>query len=125
VLGLPPGESFHFVLNNTVVKDNRIPPQGYTQALYDQPGLRPVGANYLDGQYWDDTQYALPLETEGVAVTLYYQTASREYVQFLESHGGVDGLTLGQLWAASKSPPRMMTRTQDGKFICYLPIIEK
>jgi hypothetical protein len=125
VLGLPPGESFHFVLNNTVVKDNRIPPQGYAQALYDQPGLRPVGVTYLDGQYWDDTQYVLPLETERVAVKLYYQTASREYVKFLESHGGVDGLTLGQLWAASKSPPRLMTRAQDGEFVYYFPILKK
>lgn len=27
-LGQTPGESFHFVLNNSVVKDNRIPPRG-------------------------------------------------------------------------------------------------
>ena len=38
------GASFHFALNNTTVKDNRIPPRGYTQAAFDQPGLRPVEA---------------------------------------------------------------------------------
>ncbi|HHW88631.1 MAG TPA: DUF11 domain-containing protein, partial [Chloroflexi bacterium] len=34
-------ETFHFVLNNSVLKDNRIPPRGYTVAAFDQPGLRP------------------------------------------------------------------------------------
>jgi Xaa-Pro aminopeptidase len=33
-LGKDPGESFHFVLNNTTVKDNRIPPRGFTNAAY-------------------------------------------------------------------------------------------
>lgn len=66
------GESFHFLLNNTVVKDNRIPPQGYTVAQYDRPGLRPVGAAYQDGQSWDETQYLLPESTDLVHALLYY-----------------------------------------------------
>ena len=66
-----PTESFRFVLNNTVIKDNRVPPRGYTQAAFDRPGLRPVGATYADGQYWDDTVYTVPPETERVMVTLY------------------------------------------------------
>jgi hypothetical protein len=125
VLGLLPGESFHFVLNNTVIKDNRIPPQGFSQALYDQPGLRPVGATYLDGQYWDDTQYTLPPETDRVIARLYYQTSSKEYINFLQSNGGVDGLTLGQLWAQSKSPPEVMVQAHSGNFIYFYPIILK
>jgi mono/diheme cytochrome c family protein len=125
VLGLNPGESFHFVLNNTVIKDNRIPPQGYTQAIFDQPGLRPVGATYLDGQYWDDTVYTLPLETDRVLVTLYYQTSSKEYINFLQSNGGVDGLTLGQLWADSKSPPQIMAQAWIPDYLSYYPIIMK
>ena len=111
LLPQPAGESFHFVLNNIVVKDNRIPPQGYTQALYDRPGLRPVGAIYADGQYWDETAYTLPLETERVVATLYYQTASKEYIDFLAANGGVDGLALKGLWEASKSPRRSSTRS--------------
>ena len=59
-LGQAAGETFHFARNNTTVKDNRIPPRGYTQAAWDQAGLRPVGAVYADGQYWDDTVYPLP-----------------------------------------------------------------
>jgi hypothetical protein len=119
------GESFHFVLNNTVVKDNRIPPQGYTQALYDRPGLQPVGATYADGQNWDESVYILPLETERVMVRLYYQTASKEYIDFLRGNGGIDGLSLGQLWEKSKSPPQVVTQAWYPSFDVYLPLIEK
>ena len=125
VLGLNPGESFHFVLNNAVIKDNRIPPKGYSPALFDQPGLRPVGVTYLDGQYWDDTVYILPLETDRVRVTLYYQTSSREYINFLQFNGGVDGLTLSQLWAESKSPPKIMAQAWLPGFISFFPLIMK
>ena len=45
LLDMLAGESFHFILNNTVIKDNRIPPRGYMQAAFEQPGLRPVGSN--------------------------------------------------------------------------------
>ena len=117
------GESFHFVLNNMVVKDNRIPPQGYTQALYDRPGLRPVGAVYADGQYWDETAYTLPLETERVVATLYYQTASKEYIDFLAANGGVDGLALKGLWEASKSPPQVIDEAWLPVFEVYFPLI--
>ena len=71
--GKKPGKSFFFVLNDTIAKDNRIPPQGFSQALYDQPGLRPVGATYLDGQYWDDTRYHIP----GSAALAEYQLSGR------------------------------------------------
>jgi hypothetical protein len=117
------GESFHFVLNNTVVKDNRIPPRGYTRAAFDQPGLRPVGATYADGQYWDDTVYVLPGTAERVVVTLYYQTSSKEYVDFLRSNGGVDGAALGELWKTSKSPPEAMAMAWFPNYPHYLPLV--
>jgi hypothetical protein len=117
------GESFHFVLNNTVVKDNRIPPRGYTQSAFDQPGLRPVGATYADGQYWDDTEYLLPGTAERVVVTLTYQTSSKEYVDFLRSNGGVDGAALGELWEASKSPPEAMATAWFPNYPHYLPLV--
>jgi uncharacterized repeat protein (TIGR01451 family) len=122
-LGQPVGESFHFVLNNTVIKDNRIPPRGVAQAFYDRPGLRPVGATYLDGQYWDDTVYFLPPETARVYVTLYYQTASKEYIDFLRHNGGVDGDTLGSMWSASKSPPEIMAIAWYPNYPTFLPLI--
>jgi hypothetical protein len=124
VAGLPAGESFHFVLNNTVIKDNRIPPRGYTQAAFDQPGLRPVAATYVDGQYWDDTTYPVPNQTNRVVATLYYQTASKEYIDFLRANGGSDGTTLGTLWDTLKSPPEVMA-TATSPDSLYLPIILK
>ncbi len=124
-LGKAAGASFHFVLNNTTVKDNRIPPVGYKQALYDKPGLRPVGANYADGQFWDDTTYTVPMGTERLIATLYYQTASREYVEFLASSGGVDGLALAELWASLKSPPQVVARAWVPSWDIYLPIISR
>ena len=112
--GKPAGESFHFVLNNTYLKDNRIPPRGYTVAAFDQPGLRPVGASYADGQYWDETLYTLPTNTRRVQITLYYQTSSKDYIDFLRANGGEDGETLGELWDDIKSPPvAMATVTLD------------
>ena len=125
LLGLPAGESFHFVLNNTVIKDNRIPPRGYTQARFDRPGLRPVGATYPDGQYWDDTVYTLPQNSVRVSATLYYQTSSKEYIDFLRTNGGLDGATLGNLWDSSKSPPEVMAAAFDPSLDTYFPLIFK
>ncbi len=125
LLNKPAGASFHFVLNNEVVKDNRIPPRGYTQDAFDEPGLRPVGAIYADGQHWDDTTYTLPEDAEQVLATLYYQTASREYVEFLKERGGVDGEALYELWETSKSPPQVMARAWWPNHPVYLPLIFK
>lgn len=107
-VGLDAGPTFHFALNNTTYKDNRIPPRGYTVAAFNQPGLRPVGASYADGQYWDDTSYTVPGATVRVVATLYYQTASSEYIDFLREQGGTDGATLGLIWDDDKSPPVMV-----------------
>jgi uncharacterized repeat protein (TIGR01451 family) len=125
LLKKPTGESFHFVLNNTIVKDNRIPPQGYLQAQFDQTGLRPVGTTYTDGQNWDETVYTLPLETERVHARLYYQTASKEYVDFLRANGGVDGLALAGLWDSLKSPPELMAQAWLPNYPSYLPLVSK
>jgi len=123
VLGKPAGESFHFVLNNTVIKDNRIPPRGYSQVAWDLPGVRPVGAVYLDDQHWDDVVYDVPDTAVRSSAILYYQTASREYIDFLAANGGVDGESLNQLWTASPSPPVLMTLVSDPAIHLYMPII--
>lgn len=81
--------------------------------------------SYAPGQYWDDTVYTLPDATERVLVTLYYQTASKEYVEFLRANGGPDGSTLGTLWDASKSPPEVMAVAFFPGHPTYLPTIFK
>ncbi|MDF1515083.1 MAG: PQQ-dependent sugar dehydrogenase, partial [Anaerolineae bacterium] len=118
-LNQPAGESFHFVLNNTVMKDNRIPPRGYLVTTYDKPGLRPVAASYGDGQYWDDTIYNVPVSTQRVLVTLYYQTASAEYIDFLNTTGGVDGLALKALWDGSRSPPVVVAQSWTPDYVTF------
>ncbi|MCB9916320.1 MAG: hypothetical protein H6828_14425 [Planctomycetes bacterium] len=81
--GLTAGESFHFVLNNTVVKDNRIPPRGFTAAAFDAVQSPPVGETFMEEQYWHDSTFALVPGTHRAVVTLYYQTTSKEYAEFL------------------------------------------
>ncbi len=125
VLGKPAGASFHFILNNTVIKDNRIPPRGYTEEAWDEPGLRPVGANYEDGQHWDEIRYVLPTETVRVTAQLLYQTASTEYIEFLRDNGGIDGQQLYDLWTRNPSPPVVMASAADPSYGLFLPIIAR
>ncbi len=125
LLGKSPGASFHFVLNNTVVKDNRIPPRGYTQAVWDRPGLEPVGAVYADGQYWDDARFTLPVTARRIVARLYYQTASKEYIDFLRQNGGVDGQALGAMWEGLKSPPVQMASVAAPMVPTFLPLVTR
>lgn len=116
-------ETFHFILNNRVVKDNRIPPRGYTVVAYDEPGLRPIDAVYADGQSWDETTYPLPDAAVSVVAILYYQTASKAYVDFLRVRGGDDGAILGQMWDDLKSPPEVMGIAMEPVSRRYLPFV--
>lgn len=93
--GKPVGESFHFVLNNQWVKDNRIPPMGFTNAGFEAVQAAPVGATYVDGQYWDDTLYTVPSNAVRAEVRTYYQTASKEYIEFLRDENVTN--TAGQV----------------------------
>ncbi len=83
-------ETFHFVLNNTVVKDNRIPPYGFDYELARQRNALPVpadqygnpgsGGNY---NYWDEVTLNPPAEAAYATIDLLYQPTSWEYIQFL------------------------------------------
>lgn len=108
ILGEPYGPSFHFVLNNKIHKDNRIPPRGFSHAAFAVFGGAPVGATYADGQYWADADYAIPREAVRAEVTLYYQSTSKEYIEFLRDRNVTDttGQELYDLWANNgKCPP--------------------
>ncbi len=90
--GLPEGESFHFAANNMWVQDNRIPPRGFTNAGFESVQAAPVAYSYLDGQYWDDTQYVIPAGATQAEVRVYYQTASKEYIEFLRDENEQTGV---------------------------------
>jgi hypothetical protein len=114
IVNLSSGPSFHFVLNNEVFKDNRIPPRGFTNGTFDAIGSPPVDYAYADGQYWDDTVYDVPAEAEQIRVRLFYQTVSKEYVEFLRDENRTDdaGQILYDAWStAGKSPPVVMADT--------------
>lgn len=82
-VGLPPGPSFYTALNDTIYFDNRIPPRGFRFEAFREYRAEPVSYSYQDGQYWDETQYSLPRETQTVEASVYYQVASKEFVEFL------------------------------------------
>ncbi len=82
---------FHFVLNDCVVEDNRIPPLGFTPSVETAP----VGYAYpnnpaLPGTLanWDDTTLSIPVPLTAtlpylVEARVFYQSTSKEYVEFL------------------------------------------
>jgi glucose/arabinose dehydrogenase/PKD repeat protein len=115
-LGLPAGPGFHFTLNDTLYKDNRIPPQGFANAAYAAFGGAPVdpsvaGNRYEDGQNWDVANYPVPSTTRSVTATLYYQTAAKEYVEFLKAQNATNtaGQVIFDAWAAAgRSTPVAM-----------------
>jgi hypothetical protein len=109
--GLAAGESFHFVLNNTVVKDNRIPPRGFRNAALDSVQAKPVGTSYAEQHYWDDTLYAIPAGAVRADVSVYHQTTSREYIEFLLNTNTTNtaGQTAYNQWLATgMSAPLLM-----------------
>lgn len=103
IAGLAAGPSFHFALVNKIYKDNRIPPRGFTNAGFEAVQAQPVDATYADGQYWDDTLYAIPEGAARATVTLYHQTTSKEYIDFLraENYTNNAGRTAWKLWLAT------------------------
>ena len=114
LVGVDPGPSFHFVLNNAVFKDNRIPPRGFTNAAYADFGGAHVAYSYPDGQYWDDTYYTAPAAATSAEVILYYQSTSKEFIEFLRDENTTNskGQEIYDLWNDNgKSPPEMMAQT--------------
>ena len=110
-LNLPAGPSFHFVLNDSTYKDNRIPPRGFTNQAFQDLQMPPVAATYADGQYWDDTHYVLPAGTATATVRVYYQAVSKEYILFLrdENTTNTAGDDLYALWDANgRGAPALM-----------------
>jgi hypothetical protein len=85
-------ETFHFVLNNVVYSDNRIPPYGmrYDEARRrnalpvpaDQYGAPGSGGSYDHWAEWDLAEL-MPAGAASASIDLLYQPTSWEYIQFL------------------------------------------
>jgi hypothetical protein len=113
VTGKPVGPSFNLLLVNKVFKDNRIPPRGFTNAGFESVQAKPVAYSYADGQFWDDTRYCVPPGAVRAEMRLFYQTSSKEYIEFLRDENRTDGrgTLLHDAWAAvGRSAPVEMDR---------------
>jgi len=133
---LPAGESFHFILNNMVVSDNRIPPRGYVFDAFNAGGAAPHTAGqpdatlYADGQYWDTTYYQLPSNVVTGTVRLLHQVASDEYIEFLLANNpepgnpNNSGQILYDLWEMTeRSRPETMAEVPFLNQQTFLPTI--
>lgn len=117
----PGGEfhTFHFVLNNVMTHDNRIPPWGmrYDDARirnalpvpYDQFGAPGAGGIY---NHWVDYNFDIPVGAVTAEVRLYYQQTTWEYIQFLwlendqqNSFLGQEGVNLLDAWLNTGMAP--------------------
>jgi hypothetical protein len=113
-------KQFHFVLNDCVAKDNRIPPLGFRPKASDDPDgeeAAPVGHVYAETSPGsgvlvnvDRADYSFPLPAGttppfSASATLYYQTSSREYIEFLRDQAVLNA-TPGENAMCSGSPER-------------------
>ncbi|MFK8013401.1 MAG: hypothetical protein AB8B80_15275 [Marinicellaceae bacterium] len=109
--GLISRKLFHFVLNNCIEKDNRIPPLGFTGI--NDIEMQPVNYSYParpgypnQSVNYDITPYeitipkgaALPIT---VTSTLKFQVASKDYIEFLES----ESTTVSENELCNNEPP--------------------
>lgn len=83
-------ESFHFVINNVIVGDNRIPPYGMQYDVARQRNVLPTPPTQFGdpgpgGVYdcFDDVALDPPATALSAEIRLMYQPTSWEYVQFL------------------------------------------
>ncbi|MBK7877363.1 MAG: hypothetical protein IPJ77_16760 [Planctomycetes bacterium] len=125
--GLPVGPSFHFVLNNKIYKDNRIPPRGYTLFAFTASQALPVGYSYDEEQYWDDTLFAIPPGAHHAEVSLFHQTTTKEYIEFLRDTNTTNsaGLDAYNLWVSKGKSTPILMQTQSivlGAASCLPPI---
>ena len=110
-VGQPAGETFHFALANEILKDNRIPPAGWSSVIAETDQTAPVGATYVSGQHWDDTEFDIPSEAREAVVIVYHQLTSREFIEYLRDENITDdrGQTAYDQWVLhGKSAPTVM-----------------
>ena len=120
-------ESFHFVLNNELIADNRIPPYGMAHDLAEDRNILPVpeelygaptGSEAYD--YWDELTLEPPVGAVRATIELLYQPTSWEYVQFLLlANAGLDsfladaGQEILDAWMATgMAAPVVMTQAE-------------
>jgi hypothetical protein len=133
--GSAPGtvaETFHFILNNQLISDNRIPPYAMSRNEATTRNALPVPATQYGNpapgsvyDHFDDVALQPPAGATRADVELLYQTSSFEYVQFLRlANPGSSAFlaTAGQdlfdaYMATGRSTPEVMAKAR----WCNLP----
>jgi len=97
-------KTFHFALATHRYKDNRIPPKGFNIAAAAERLCEPVRNGVSTPGYFSAAEYAggydevamrIPPGATAIQINLYYQTTSREYIEFLRDEiNGTGKLTL-------------------------------
>jgi hypothetical protein len=129
-------ETFHFVLNNYISSDNRIPPYGMDYSKARERNALPVPADEYDQyvlddnsvyEYWDEIDLAAiaPSGAAGAEIDLLYQGTSWEYIQFLVNNNntqnaflGAEGVNMLEAWInADITAPDVMVVNGDRKMV--------
>ncbi len=107
-------KTFHFALATGRYKDNRIPPKGFRIAEAATRLSVPVWHGVEDPNYftaaeyaggYDDVSLTIAKGAGNVEINLYYQTTSREYIEFLRDEiNGTGNLTLTGTGAGGDPP---------------------
>ena len=118
-------ETFHFVLNNTIILDNRIPPFGmrYDEAL--RRNALPVPADQYGGtpggtfDHYAEIDLNPPDGANSATIDLLYQPTSWEYIQFLyrandrqNAFLGNEGANMLEAWAATDMAKPMVMASE-------------
>lgn len=122
----PYKKTFHFVLNNKLTSDNRIPPYGMSYDECNKRNCLPVPAEQYGNPgpgsaytHWDEITLNPPAGADSAVIKLLFQSASWEYIQFLylANDGSVpflanDGMTMLEAWLnTGMSYPLVMAST--------------
>lgn len=107
-------ETFHMALATQRYKDNRILPRGFRIAEaadrlcepvwqgHSDTNVHAAGNYYTQAEYeggYDEVSITLPAGTERIEAVLYYQTTSREFIEFLRDEINGTGGTLSGIGA--------------------------
>ena len=120
-------ETLHFVLNNYVSKDNRIPPYGMSYEEARKRNVLPVPAEQYGNpgasgtyNYWDEITLNPPSTATYALIEMLYQSTSWEYIQFLDKANtgqnaflGDEGTKMLESWLhTGMAPPYVMASTE-------------
>ena len=113
-------ETFHMALATERYKDNRILPQGFRIADAAERLCEPVWHGHSDTNFhsvsnyytqaeyeggYDEVTVELPIGTEKIEAGLYYQTTSREFIEFLRDEiNGIGGTLTNTAYIAQTDP---------------------